>query len=307
MEGRKNLEKGVSFPQSTIDNRQPSQVMINALPKSGTHLLAKAVELFGYREHFAGEEIDNPERITPIFFNYREVKNALAKIQAADTEDTDETVCVGTLTPCYVGLSVFRHWLEAMPKGRYILGHVAWTPALAPVFAELDYRHLFIIRDPRAVVASLISFILDTGRMPRRHFLEADFKVMTSMQRLNFLLEGGSAPTAEVEVRGFADVYRSMLAWQDEASCLFVRFEELVGEPGGGSADKQRDVVKKIAKTLGASFDDIAPRLTEIYDPSSRTFRTGKIDGWKDSMDAESLERLTAYCEPLCAEAGYEL
>ena len=28
------------------------RILINSLPKSGTHLLAKAIEIFGYEEHF---------------------------------------------------------------------------------------------------------------------------------------------------------------------------------------------------------------------------------------------------------------
>jgi hypothetical protein len=279
------------------------RVLINSLPKSGTHLLAKAIEVLGYQEHFENGSSSD----TPIFLNYREVKNALKNEKISETEDAGEKISIGALTPCYVKASTFRHWLDIIPQKRYILGHIPWTPVLSPILGDLKYHYVFIIRDPRAVVASSMPFILDTGNMPAKHFLEDDFKLMSPMERLNFILEGGYAQKAGVEIKNFAEVYRSMLAWRNEPGCLFVRFEDLVGEQGGGSSDKQMDVIKNIASHLGIEFDaKISSQIEEIYNPSSRTFRMGKIDGWKNSLDAESLERLIEYCKPLCQEAGYE-
>lgn len=284
------------------------RVLINSLPKSGTHLLAKAIEIFGYQEHFTKGDIKNDSELeTPIFFNYREVKKALQKEESSQkTEAPNKQISVGALTPLYVDKSVFRHWLEVMSEGRYILGHIPQTPVLSEVLADLDYHHVFIIREPRSVVASSLPFILDTGKMPAKHFLENDFKQMSVEQRLDFILEGGYAPQAGVEIKSFAEVYRSMLAWRNEPNCLFIRFEDLVGEKGGGSLEQQIKVIKSMASHLGFPFDEnIAAKSKEIYNPSSRTFRTGKIDGWKSSLDGKLVERLVAYCEPLCKEAGY--
>ncbi|NEQ11468.1 MAG: sulfotransferase domain-containing protein [Moorea sp. SIO4E2] len=285
------------------------RVLINSLPKSGTHLLAKAIEIFGYQEHFTnGDNLkDDSDLETPIFFNYREVKKALQKEKSSQkTEAPNKQISVGALTPLYVDKSVFRHWLEVMSEGRYILGHIPQTPVLSEVLADLDYHHVFIIREPRSVVASSLPFILDTGKMPAKHFLENDFKQMSVEQRLDFILEGGYAPQAGVEIKSFAEVYRSMLAWRNEQNCLFLRFEDLVGEKGGGSLEQQIKVIKSIASHLGFPFDEnIAAKSKEIYNPSSRTFRTGKIDGWKSSLDGKLVERLVEYCEPLCKEAGY--
>lgn len=173
---------------------------------------------------------------------------------------------------------------------------------------ELNYQQVFIIRDPRAVVVSLIPFVLDTGKMPGRHFLEDDFSLMSPTQHLDFILEGGYAVKAGVEIKNFAQVYRSMLAWRNEEGCLFIHFEDLVGEQGGGTKEKQEAVVNKICSYLDIPFDDtIISQLGEIYNPGARTFRTGKIDAWKSSMNAEDVEKLNIYCQPLCEEAGYTI
>lgn len=281
--------------QKLLNNR----LLINSLPKSGTHLLAKAVEILGYKEHFA----EGVVKETPLFFNYREVKKRLGnKVQSK------EKISIGALTPCYVDSATLRHWLTLISPKQYILGHIPWTPLLNPILRDLNYHHIFIIRDPRAVVVSSIPFVLDTGNMPARHFLEDDFKLMSPSQRLDFILEGGYAVKAGVEIKSFAEVFRSMLAWLNEANCLFIRFEDLVGEQGGGSSEKQKNIIKKICSYVGIPFNDtISSQLSTIYSPSARTFRIGKIDAWKSSMNPEDIEKLNIYCQPLCEEAGYEM
>jgi hypothetical protein len=181
-----------------------------------------------------------------------------------------------------------------------------YSPALRSLLAELNYRHLFILRDPRAVVVSLLDFILDARGMPRPHFLQADFREMNIQARLNFILDGGTAPRAGVTTQGFADVYRALLKWESDPDCLVVRFEDLVGPQGGGDAERQRTAIARIAAHLGHRMEDVADRMATVFDPASRTFRAGQIDGWKSELDADSLAHLTAYCAPLCRAAGYE-
>ena len=287
-------------------NQPSARIFINSLPKSGTHLLAKTVELFGYQEHFAGDaKLDDPARVTPLFINYREIKDALTRDGKAPLATAKGAVAVGTLTPVYVDPATFGHWLAALAPGRYLLGHVMYSPALRPLLADLGYRHLFILRDPRAVVVSLLDFILETRGMPRPHFLQADFRAMTLAARLAFILEGGRAPLAGVTTQGFAAVYRGLLAWEADPDCLVVRFEDLVGPQGGGSAERQFVAIAQIARHLGYRVDEAAAHMAKIFDPASRTFRTGQIDGWQSELDAASLAYLNAYCAPLCHAAGY--
>jgi len=292
---------------------QPSRVFVNSLPKSGTHLLSKAIEIFGYKEYMSNRNY--VKRVlnhfgfgTPKAFSYEEAKKA-SKNKHQKIEATN--ISIGVLSPYYVNQYEIRHWLSHIPHGQYFFGHVPWTPLLGPILTDLNYRHLVIIRDPRAVLASVIAAIVEP-RFKRigRQFLKADFRRMSPLQRLNFILEGkNSVPKkADIKVNSFADAYRSILAWRNDPNCLLVHFEDLVGEQGGGNVEKQRSIVENIASHLNIQFDDaIAAKLTEIYNPSARTFRMGKIDGWKQSMEPASIERLNEYCEPLCNEAGYKV
>ncbi|MBP0019129.1 MAG: sulfotransferase domain-containing protein [Cyanobacteria bacterium SBLK] len=288
--------------------KSKQKILINSLPKSGTHLLAKAIEIFGYEEHFSDRPNieDDSESITPIFFNRRESLKALKRENLAPHPDTG--ISIGALTPLFVEPSVVQRWLDAMKPGSYILGHIPYTLLLNPILEESGFHHVFIIRDPRSVVASSIPFFLDTGKMPARHFLEEDIKALSPSDRVKFVLEGGYAERAGVPIKSFAEVYRSMLAWRDRPGLLFLHFEDLVGEGGGGSHEKQMQAIERIAKYLDVPFDEgIIAKAQEIYNPNARTFRKGKIDSWKTSLDAELVQRLIKYCEPLCIEAGYPI
>ena len=187
---------------------------------------------------------------TPIFLNHKWTLKALKKqknTQNRHTQESDSKIAIGALTDLYVETSILSYWLQAIKPTKYILGHIPMTPFLNPLLAEINYHHFFIIRNPKAVVPSLISFILDTGKMPGRHFLENDIKSMSQIERVNFILEGGFAKKANVEIKSFAEVYRSMLAWCNEPDCLFLRFEDLVGEAGGGSDEKQQQELRRNA------------------------------------------------------------
>lgn len=287
------------------------KIFINSLPKSGTHLLAQAIEIFGYEEHtsISADLEDEWELETPRFLTYRWVMKVLNKEEKiSPTEDIEEKIGIGAaVSDFYVERSALKRWLNLIQPGKYILGHVPQTPLLNPLLAEIDYHHVFIIRDPRAVFVSNFSFIFDDRKVGFKHLLKDDLAPMSESERFNFLLNGGYAKAAGMPIKSFADRYRAMLAWRDEPGCLFLHFEDLVGEGGGGSYEKQEEVMKKIALHLGVSFDDkIAAKVKEVYNPNARTFRKGKIDSWKSLMDAEKIQKLIEYCQPLCEEAGYD-
>lgn len=278
----------------------PKRLLINSLPKSGTHLLAKVAELSNYSEHFNGQETNTAS--TPMFLNYRETKRGLSDMGQQESLCRD-AILVGSQTPVAVAFDTFRRWLSALQSQQYILGHVAWSSTLSRILDELGYRHVFIIRDPRAVVISLLSFIQDTIGMPKPHFLQADFRLLKPSQQLDLLLHGGEAPLAQVLITPFSTVYQNMLNWRNDPRCLFLRFEDLVGPNGGGSEQKQHQAIKSIEKHLGHTLD--SEQYKDIYSTTARTFRKGSIDGWKESLGADVIKRLNDYCKPLCKAAGY--
>lgn len=288
---------------------ETSRVLVNSLPKSGTHLLSNTMELFGYQDYFSS---DGYHHENPRFFTAREVKRALGPDgETANVAAEGQKFCIGPVAAYPLAVATLRQWLTVVPLQRYVLGHIPWSAGLGELLAETHYHHIFIIRDPRAVFVSRLRYILDPGAArdlydDRKHFLENDVTDLSPADRVEFLLQGGDAQQAGVAIRSYGDAYRSALAWTQDPRCLVVRFEDLVGEQGGGSTEAQRQTTERIAAHLGLPLDgELAAKLDRIYDPTARTFKSGKIDGWKTVLEGESLERLLAYCAPLCEEAGY--
>ena len=188
-----------------------ARVLVNSLPKSDTHLLAKAIQIFGYREYFTSANYVNN---TPKFLGSYEIRRVLKNQSVIDSKHNEE-------------------------------------------------------------------------------------------QCLN---KGGYAEKAGLKIYSFAHIYRSILAWDKDPNCLLVRFEDLIGEQGGGNSQKQAETLKNLADHLNISWNNAIARQTKnVYDPNTRTFRVGNIHSWKNALDAEDLRRLTEYCEPLCQEAGYDV
>jgi len=284
------------------------RILVNSLPKSGTHLLTRSVELFGFKEYFTHRSFNAKiaEKAgfgIPKLLNYRQAKLSRKR----QLEDTHQPIPIGALSPYFVNRATAQHWFSRYPKNHYVHGHVPYSLELAEILTELRYRHVLIMRDPRAVIVSQLAHILQTNDKTGMgmHFLHQDFVALDKQQQLDFMLKGGHAKQAGLLVQDFRTVYDSMLAWHKLPGCLLVKYESLVGEQGGGSTDTQRVTVAQIAEHLGQSLPK-DNQIEQIYSAKSRTFRSGKISSWQDDLTPEQIEQVNGYCEPLREAAGYE-
>ncbi len=136
-----------------------------------------------------------------------------------------------------------QYWLKCLLKSQYINGHIPYNPELNKILTDLDYHHVCIIRDPRAVTISRMKFILNSESakdiLPQGIPLKADLELMSTKERLDFLLEGGYTEKAGLKIYSFAHIYRSILAWNKEPNCLLVCFEDLIREQGGVNSQKK--------------------------------------------------------------------
>ncbi len=291
-----------------MSSLETTRILVNSLPKSGTHLLAKAVKTFGYQDYFTSS-LPIPDNLStyPKFLNHRQALNAL-KNEPSQNLDAENTIGIGSLHLCQVTESVLENWLSVIPQGYYLQGHIPENAHLSLILNKLNYRHLMIIRDPRAVIASLIPFITQAkNTLFKAHFLEADFIKMSLEQRFDFILKGGYAEQADLEIEDFKHVYRSFYQWKNHPNCLLLRFEDLIGEQGGGKKASQHKALIDIAHYLDIELKAVESHASRLFDPTVTTFRIGKIDSWKETLAPKLINKLTDYCEPLCQELGYSL
>jgi hypothetical protein len=101
--------------------------------------------------------------------------------------------------------------------------------------------------------------------------------------------------------------YRQFVGWEHDEGAVMVRFEDLVGARGGGSADAQERAVERIASHLGISIDGQTTRMIEenLFG-TGRTFRKGQIGGWRSEFLPEHERAVNEVMGPLLLELGYE-
>jgi hypothetical protein len=282
-------------------------LLVNSMPKSGTFLLKKVVELLGFR-HFAqpqstlGRMWHERGFGMPIDLNHESVRSRLAyRLQRRSAPS--ERVPIGVTSPIEIPAKLFHRWMGSLPPGSYILGHVPWSPAARHVLGELGMKHILIIRDPRDVYVSFLHYVVRPA-----HELSESFGSMSPEERAAVVLDGGFAGPSGRRIAGVSETLRSIAQWRPSAECLIVKFENLVGEKGGGSREAQIGECLRITGHLGIEIErESLPQLCDqFFDTSSPTFRKGRAGAWRDEIPPAVLERLNDLSRDFLREFGYE-
>lgn len=261
----------------------PNRVIVNSLPKSGTHLVESLLELLGYSElegGFGGSLVRRSHR--NIFKNikkYLRTTNDFNKGIPIDLDDVDTLIDVGWLT---------KNRLSKLTTEGFYSGHIPYSQILENVLEQFDVRMIFITRDPRDVVVSYVNYHLKNSHLPyhtlfhQLGFFEAVKTVLTDDWQQG------------IARKSLRSRIQSVKGWTDSNVAYWTTFEKLVGPNGGGTTEEQFDEIKKIANVLqidlsGLSLVDLSDRL---FNSSSQTFHKGQIGGWKTHLSISEIAEL---------------
>lgn len=254
----------------TIDELNASQnstkVLINSLPKSGTFLLRRALNLlpdFNSRWSYHGLDAKEPNL-------YRKIK----KIR----------------------------------QGQYASGHLYWSEQLTDLLVTNNIRTVFIIRDLRDVAVSLAFYLT---KKKSQHRLQKYFASLESNDRRIMEVILGADGQLYSDCPGkksLGEFGMAFLPWLDEPNCLTVRFEDLIGNAGGGSDKKQRESLQAIVNHLNINLspDETTQLSQKLFFKKSRTFRKGTIGDWLNWFNAEHKKVFKELAGEALIEFGYE-
>lgn len=229
----------------TIHGLAPSQllgrfvgpkVLLNSIPKAGTHLLERALDPFplirnsGQKTLMAPKELDN---------------HILQKV-----------------------LSVKR--------GQFLNAHLPAHPLLLQKLSESDIKVLFMIRDPRDVAVSRVKYAVNIDRTHKTTKYLAGLK--DDNERIEASIRG--VPGILLPVH---EIFEQFSPWLEHRNVMVCRFEDLVGERGGGDKNKQIQLVKNLIIFLEVEVEEkkIEYIAGKIFSPKSSTFNKGTIGGWR--------------------------
>ena len=200
-----------------------------------------------------------------------------------------------------------RAGLLGLPPGGAATAHLVHRPDYVAALQGLELARFLVLRDPRDVALSLAEYI---PTLPA-HYLHGTFAGLSFEQRLTACICGLPEPRPSWDSVALHDVgalFAHFLPWAGEPGVCCLRFEDLVGEAGGGDAARQREALERVARALDVPLDEavLAAVARGIFDRSSPTFRSGEIGGWRQRFGPEHARAFKDVAGPLLVELGYE-
>ena len=263
--------------------------------------------IFGKRKFYAFAKSLTPSRLKGRFTGPRVLVNSLPK---AGTNLLDR-VLYNMPQMRYSGRRTLRRpvftddqmlsVVRKTTRGEYNLAHIQNNKEIIKAVDEKGIKSLVMIRDPRQVIVSHYKYVtnIDTA-----HPSHSYFKGLPSdEERKDAVITG-----VEGIVEPFDFVLKEFDAWCEHKNTLVVRFEDLIGENGGGTREKQLNTVKDIANHLevNLSQSEIDKIANKVFTTKSPTFRSGKTGGWKKEFSESQKNVLKERIGDWLIKYGYE-
>ena len=161
-------------------------------------------------------------------------------------------------------------------KQPFYYSHMDYSEFLYPFFRQrLDWKAIVIVRDLRDVAVSLVHWIETSPALVKER------EKITNLswdQKLTFALNRMGQKIENIDI------------WLKDPDVLIIRYEDLIGEKGGGSDSKQAETIQEIATYLNINLEeetllDIQKNLFGNQDEYiSPTFYSGTIGKWESNF-----------------------
>ncbi|WP_405223954.1 sulfotransferase family protein [Lentisalinibacter sediminis] len=266
------------------------RALINSVPKSGTNMLHKALELLGYRYAQLG--------IADTLLSGRfQLVRKLIRNNPLDRTKID----IGMYRQTCIGKKWIESKLGGLNDGEFITGHAGYSSEFADLLEAKHVVPILVVRDPRDVLLSHLDYF------PRRRDIFLG-RALTGYPQfdLNIVLNG-LRDDREI-IHSFRRAYERFLPWSERFPNNVFRFEDLVGPNGGGTYEGQWSQIERIAKLLGDSVteQDIESVASRLFG-GTPTFSKGQANKWKgDSLFRENEANFRRSMGDVLAALGYQ-
>lgn len=191
--------------------------------------------------------------------------------------------------------------ISFLKNGTYQMGHIDFDAEIVKHLHNNNFRTILMIRDPRQIIISHYKYVsyIDTNHPTHGYFKN----LKNDNDRLLAVINGVDGIVESID-----DVLSSYAGWVKDKKILVVKFEDLIGEHGGGSKLKQNETIENICKhiDLYLTNNEIKKIANKIYDKNSPTFRAAKIDTWKEDFSMEQKAILKNCIGNWLIKYGYE-
>jgi len=274
------------------------RIVANSLPKSGTHLLIRFLELLGYVENHPGlgGGMIKPSHRNPIRAYFTNKKRCIngdkEECFSIDLDDLNNKI----------KKSYLDKYINSIDNNHFIMGHLPYSKELDDYLNNNGMKFFYIIRDPRAVLLSYYNHQHKDPTYPFHYY----FKDKTIKESYKDVLNG--MKINNVVLSPLKDRVKNSQCWLHSRNAFGIKFEELIGPKGGGDLTIQLKTISNALEFLGLNktSSEIAEIADKVFYPKSETFHKGQIDSWKEEFDDEMLHYINYEIGELLIELNYK-
>jgi hypothetical protein len=256
-------------PHQAYLERPP--VLLNSIPKSGTHMMLKALEVIPDLVDRGSFLASRPS------LTYREVPNHV------------------------MGNKVHR-----ILPGELVAGHIHHSPLIARNLEINNCIVVFIYRDPRDVVISESHYLATMNRWHRLH--KAFSSLPDDHSRYDLAINGFETNTNGLEYKNILERYQAFLPWLNQPGVIPVRYEDCLSDKIEMII---KTIFTHYQERSTACMFNIDKLLDEacsgIRNKNTATFREGASGKWRSVLSAEQKDRINTLMSKELAEMGYDL
>lgn len=200
--------------------------------------------------------------------------------------------------------SLLFDWLGQVGRGEYSHSHAPHSPELEQIFVDLGYRIILTLRDPRDQALSMANWYADDGS-PDNH-RRRELGPLPAERRLEIAI-AGSRLSNGAGILGVREHFESVAGWRRSPIVETVRFEDLVGPDGGGSAEAQLRAVATLSNHVGVPLSkNRLQKISARLFGGTHTFRSGTIGKWRQRFTPDTVALFKEHANDLLIELGYE-
>jgi len=278
------------------------RVVATSLPKSGTHLLVRLLELLRFRER-KPSLMASLVRVTE--------RNPFRRIAKKRRLWRPEE---GNAAGLMVDLDepenrIRRQWLcrklKAAPDCSYVKAHLPYSEEMESLLQASGFKILFIIRDPRDVAVSYCNYVTKNSWHPlHKHFS----MLPDDLSRMRTVFDGCVSPCG-FKLSPLEYQLQNVMGWWQSEWTLSVRFEDLIGPDGGGSRIAQQQTVQSICEHLEVSVlpNELRSIVEQVFYRKARTFHKGAVGAWKGFSETDALVGFEHRAQGVMDRLGYSV
>ena len=236
-----NKKENPSFPP----------ILINSIPKSGTHLL---YQIFN----------NNPRGIVDNLSFIASMPSFTQQVQETNT---------------------LINKIKKIKKGELVRGHLFYNEQTAKALYEKNIINYFIYRDPRDIVISEANYLYNMNKWHRLHKYFRKFPNLDD--RIMFSIKGNSFYKTYVKYPNIVERFNKYKGWLTSTNVYSIKYEELVGSNRDDEICKiMNNYLHQMSEEL--YLNDLVSKAIANIDPSkSHTFREGGTQKWKKYFNKE--------------------